>query len=265
MVAKVLEHPTLVLNRNWQPVNVATVARALVLLWNESARVVDPARLPALHLGRLVAAAPERRRRFIQAVRMRLRVPEVIVLADYDRLPTAAVGFSRRNIFKRDHWTCQYCGCQPGGEELTIDHVLPRSQGGTSTWENCVLACIGCNKRKADRTPHQARHEAPQGCRSGRRGSRSTPGQRADRKLVEVHQRGVLERPAGEVTELSPRGLFPWALHECAPGRASGLQNRPTGFDSSRSCLHCRRGSTEKGTCLVNRMMLVRIQSSALV
>ena len=89
-------------------------------------------------------------------MRLRLRVPEVIVLADYDRLPTAAVSFSRRNIFKRDHWACQYCGCQPGSEELTIDHVVPRSQGGTSTWENCVLACIGCNKRKADRTPHQA-------------------------------------------------------------------------------------------------------------
>ena len=89
-------------------------------------------------------------------MRLRLRVPEVIVLAEYDRLPTAAVTFSRRNIFKRDHWTCQYCGAQPGSEELTIDHVLPRSQGGISTWENCVLACVACNKRKADRTPEQA-------------------------------------------------------------------------------------------------------------
>jgi 5-methylcytosine-specific restriction endonuclease McrA len=79
------------------------------------------------------------------------------VLAGYNRLPTAAVAFSRRNIHKRDHWTCQYCGRQPGGAELTIDHVVPRSQGGVSTWENCVLACIDCNKHKADRTPAQAR------------------------------------------------------------------------------------------------------------
>ena len=156
MVAKVLEHPTLVLNRNWQPVNVATVARALVLLWNESARVVDPADYRLYTWADWSELRPDEGERFIQAVRLRLRVPEVIVLAEYDRLPTAAVSFSRRNIFKRDHWTCQYCGCQPGGEELTIDHVIPRSQGGTSTWENCVLACIGCNKRKADRTPHQA-------------------------------------------------------------------------------------------------------------
>ena len=68
--------------------------------------------------------------RFIQAVRFRLCVPEVITLTDYDRLPAAAVSFSRRNIFKRDHYTCQYCGKKPGMEDLTLDHVIPRAQGG---------------------------------------------------------------------------------------------------------------------------------------
>ncbi|MBI3466340.1 MAG: HNH endonuclease [Planctomycetes bacterium] len=155
-MTKMLERPTLVLNRNWQPVNVATVARALVLLWNEAARVVDPADYQLYTWADWSRIAPADDEAFIQAVRSRLRVPEVIVLAAYDRLPSAAVSFSRRNVFKRDHWTCQYCGVQPGGEELTIDHVLPRSQGGVSTWENCVLACIACNKRKADRTPQQA-------------------------------------------------------------------------------------------------------------
>ena len=72
------------------------------------------------------------------------------------RVPANAVTFSRRNVFKRDRYTCQYCGKQPGSEELTIDHVVPRSQGGLSTWENCVLACIECNARKANRTPEQA-------------------------------------------------------------------------------------------------------------
>ncbi len=84
----------------------------------------------------------------------------MVTLTDYDRLPEAAVAFSRRNIFKRDQYTCQYCSVQPGTDELTIDHVLPRSLGGTSTWENCVLACVSCNKRKADRTPAQASIEA---------------------------------------------------------------------------------------------------------
>jgi len=156
MVTKVLHRPTLVLNRNWQPVHVATVARALVLLWNESARVVDPTDFQLYTWADWSKLKPRDGDDFIQAVRFRLRVPEVITLSGYDRLPLGAVTFSRRNIFKRDHYTCQYCGSQPGSGELTVDHVLPRSQGGVSSWENCVLACVACNKRKADRTPEQA-------------------------------------------------------------------------------------------------------------
>ena len=156
MISKVLQRPALVLNRNWQPVNVATVARALVLLWNESACVVDPAGYQLYTWADWSRLAPRDDEPVIRTIRQRLRVPEVIALTAYDRLPTAAVTFSRRNIFKRDHFTCQYCAVQPGPEELTIDHVLPRSQGGTSTWENCVLSCVDCNKRKADRTPEQA-------------------------------------------------------------------------------------------------------------
>jgi 5-methylcytosine-specific restriction endonuclease McrA len=157
MTPRVLERPTLVLNRNWQPVNVATVARALVLLWNESARVVDPADYQLYTWADWSKLRPSGDEPFIRAVRFRLRVPEVVALRGYDRVPAATVTFSRRNIFKRDHNTCQYCGAQPGSEELTIDHVVPRAQGGVSSWENCALACVGCNKRKADRTPEQAR------------------------------------------------------------------------------------------------------------
>jgi 5-methylcytosine-specific restriction endonuclease McrA len=156
MVTKMLQRPTLVLNRNWQPVHVAPVERALVLLWNESARVVDPEDFQLYAWADWSKLKPAKDEPFIQAVRFRLRVPEVVALTGYDRTPQAAVTFSRRNVFKRDHFTCQYCGVQPGTEELTVDHVLPRSQGGVSSWSNCVLACVACNKRKADRTPEQA-------------------------------------------------------------------------------------------------------------
>jgi 5-methylcytosine-specific restriction endonuclease McrA len=152
----VLQRPTLILNRNWQPVRVATVARALVLLWNEAARVVDPADFQQYTWADWAKFKPRDGELFVQAVRFRLRVPEVLTLIRYDRIPVAAVAFTRRNIFKRDRFTCQYCGLQPGTEELTIDHVVPRSQGGASTWSNCVLACVACNKRKADRNPQQA-------------------------------------------------------------------------------------------------------------
>lgn len=156
VVRAILQRPTLVLNRNWQPVNVATVERALVMLWNEAARVVDPTDYRLYSWADWSQLQPREGEPFVQAVRQRLCVPEVITLTSYDRLPTAAVAFSRRNVFRRDHYTCQYCGVQPGGEELSIDHIVPRSRGGASTWENCVLACVECNKRKAARTPSEA-------------------------------------------------------------------------------------------------------------
>lgn len=156
MRPSVLDRPALVLNRHWQPVGVATVARTLVLLWNDGARVVDPADFQLYTWADWARLAPEADEPCIRGVSDRFRVPEVVTLTRYDRMPSPHVTFSRRNVFKRDHATCQYCGRQPGTEELTIDHVVPRAQGGTSTWENCVLACVGCNKRKADRTPNQA-------------------------------------------------------------------------------------------------------------
>ncbi len=157
MVANVLNRPALVLNRNWQPVGVATVAKTLTKVWNDTARIVDPADYQQYTWEDWSQLRPDEGDLFIQALRFRLRVPEVVTLTKYDRLPTNAVTFSRRNVFKRDRFTCQYCGAQPGSEELTIDHVTPRAQGGTSTWTNSVLACIDCNARKADRTPEQAR------------------------------------------------------------------------------------------------------------
>lgn len=151
-----LTRPTLVLNRNWQPVGVATVARSLIQVYSGAARVVDPADYRQYTWEDWSQLRPAEGESFVQTLRSRLRVPEVVTLVHYDRVPASSVTFSRRNIFKRDRYTCQYCGAQPGSEELTIDHVLPRSRGGPSSWDNCVLACLTCNKRKADRTPAEA-------------------------------------------------------------------------------------------------------------
>jgi 5-methylcytosine-specific restriction endonuclease McrA len=156
MTANVLELPTLVLNRYWQPIHVTTVVRALVLLWNDTARVVEPEEFRLYTWDDWAALEPLAGSPCIRGARLRLRVPEVVSLTHYDRLPSTAVTFSRRNVAKRDHYTCQYCGAQPGGESITIDHVMPRSQGGASSWTNCVAACEACNARKADRTPEQA-------------------------------------------------------------------------------------------------------------
>jgi 5-methylcytosine-specific restriction endonuclease McrA len=83
-------------------------------------------------------------------------VPKVIRLLGYDQLPQQEVKLNRRNIFARDRNTCQYCGTRWPTSELSLDHVLPRSQGGRSTWANLVCCCVTCNAKKGGRTPHQA-------------------------------------------------------------------------------------------------------------
>jgi 5-methylcytosine-specific restriction endonuclease McrA len=152
----VLQQPVLVLNRNWQAVNVATVANALVMLWKGAAKVVNVSDYQAFTWDDWSQIDPVMGDKFIQSTSIRLRVPEVIVLTGYDGLPETAVTFSRRNLFKRDHYVCQYCSKQPGVEELTIDHILPKSRGGATDWINCCLACITCNKKKDNRTPEEA-------------------------------------------------------------------------------------------------------------
>ncbi|MEM6853526.1 MAG: HNH endonuclease, partial [Planctomycetota bacterium] len=89
--------------------------------------------------------------------RMQLAVPKIIRLLGYDRLPEQGVKLNRRNIFARDHNRCQYCGQVFSTNELSLDHVIPRSQGGGATWENLVCCCVGCNSKKGGRTPAQAR------------------------------------------------------------------------------------------------------------
>jgi 5-methylcytosine-specific restriction endonuclease McrA len=83
---------------------------------------------------------------------LKLRVPEVIVLSKYNDIPDRKLAFSRANLYKRDMYTCQYCGVKPEMKELTIEHIVPRSKGGQSTWTNCVLACWSCNAKKADKS-----------------------------------------------------------------------------------------------------------------
>jgi 5-methylcytosine-specific restriction endonuclease McrA len=156
MATDVLAQPTLVLNRQWQPVHVASVARAVVLLCNDAARVVDTDDYRLLAWDDWVQLEPDDDARCIRSARLRLKVPEVICLAHFDRLPGTSVTFSRRNVAKRDHYVCQYCGAQPGADSITIDHILPRSQGGATNWTNCAAACLECNTRKGDRTPEQA-------------------------------------------------------------------------------------------------------------
>lgn len=152
----------LVLNRLWQPVNIVGVRRAFSLLMQEHAQALDntSGAFQMLDAAEWIEFSlsnpPESDYDAIQTVKMRLRIPSVMLLREYDRVPSKEVKFNRRNVFDRDDHTCQYCGRHYHERDLNLDHVIPRDQGGRTTWENIVTSCIRCNTQKANRMPHQA-------------------------------------------------------------------------------------------------------------
>lgn len=150
-----LESGVLVLNRVYQPVHVTSVRRAVSLLYQGVARAIDEQfRLFDFDSWSELAAAAHQD--VIRTVTRRIRIPRVIVLLTYEHLPKARVRFSRFNIYARDGSTCQYCGRRLPRSELNLDHVIPRSRGGSTTWENVVCSCVACNLRKGGRSPDDA-------------------------------------------------------------------------------------------------------------
>ena len=126
----------LVLNQDYSPLTVCTAERAFLLIYADKAeRVHDDPELT------------------LRTVTSEFKIPSVIRLQKYIYVPYKSVLLSRQNIFKRDRHTCQYCGSP---KDLTLDHVLPSSRGGASTWHNLTTACKKCNSLKGDRTPEEA-------------------------------------------------------------------------------------------------------------
>lgn len=147
----------LVLNKSWVVVNVASVRRAMGLLYQDLARAVHPEDYSLYDFDDWCELSKfEKTGRMIMTPSAEIRVPEVILLNAFNGFFRREVRFSRRNIFERDKQTCQYCGVKLSKSDLTIDHVVPQSKGGTDSWDNLVLACVKCNVRKANRTPEQA-------------------------------------------------------------------------------------------------------------
>jgi len=131
--------PVLVLNASYEPINVCAARRAIVLVLKG------------------VAMAEEENGHHLHAARFAIRVPSVIRLLEYRRIPHQTRALSRKNILLRDRNSCQYCGELLPASELTLDHVVPRSRGGASTWENLVTCCHSCNRRKGNQLPLEAR------------------------------------------------------------------------------------------------------------
>jgi 5-methylcytosine-specific restriction endonuclease McrA len=160
-----LASSVLVLNRMYLAVHVVHVRRAVCLVFRNLAEVVhiEDGRFSNhdfdswLEISELNSLEKRPDQDWIRSINFELQAPRVIRLLSYDRLPKQSIRFSRRNIFARDGHRCMYCNRRPSANQLSIDHVLPKSRGGHTCWENVVSCCIHCNIKKGGRTPHEAR------------------------------------------------------------------------------------------------------------
>ncbi len=150
-----LSTPVLVLNRNYMPVNVVPLRRAFCMLIAGVARALDGEHR-AFDFKSWAELSAEVNDETVGVVGKSIKIPRVLLLAGYDRLPRRSVRFSRMNILLRDKFTCQYCGKKFKKSDLNIDHVIPRSRGGKTHWENIVASCIPCNLKKGGRLPKEA-------------------------------------------------------------------------------------------------------------
>jgi 5-methylcytosine-specific restriction endonuclease McrA len=159
-----LSSSVLVLNRFYMAVHVVNVRRAVGLLFRELAEVIhfEEGQYANYNfeswreISALRASYKQQHEDWIRAINFELQAPRVIRLLFYDRVPRQTLRFNRRNLFARDGNHCQYCGKTFPTSELSLDHVVPRSRGGDTTWENVVCSCVACNVRKGGRTPQEA-------------------------------------------------------------------------------------------------------------
>lgn len=150
-----LSEPILVLNKSWRIISITTAKKALTLLYTGSALAICTDTYQLHDFDSWIRLQTQPGEPHIITIRFCIKIPEIILLSSYDGFPPQGVTFSRKNIYKRDNYTCQYCNSQPGTERLTVDHVIPRSRGGHSDWYNCVSACEECNKKKGNRLLHE--------------------------------------------------------------------------------------------------------------
>lgn len=157
-MTETLNHHVLVLNRSWVVIGTTTVKDAIVLMSRGSARgictesfvmyeweewVSEEVNLPKVDF-------------YIRTPSLQVPAPQVIILTNFNDVSKSHVKFSSKALYKRDNYTCQYCRKKFKAEDLSIDHVLPRSRKGPTSWENCVTSCFKCNNKKSNKTPKEA-------------------------------------------------------------------------------------------------------------
>ena len=154
-IAPVLDSNVLVLNRLYQAIQITSVRKAFCLLYKAQVKAVEPD-YTTYTWENWCDIPVQPHDEAIQTPRALIKVPRVIILLHYDELPPHEVRFTRKNIYFRDKSRCQYCWRRFGTKDLNLDHVIPLSRGGRSSWDNVVCCCIDCNSRKGSRMPEEA-------------------------------------------------------------------------------------------------------------
>jgi len=153
-----MKDKTLILNKNWTPIAATPIKRAVKIVSRDHGKIIDPDTWMLYGWSKwLENAKPisdERKlnlNAYIRTSSIFIPIPEIVVLSGYGKMPPMGIHFTRMALYERDNYTCQYCG-KFGSKRanLTMDHVVPKSKGGHTTWENCVTCCRNCNQKKAD-------------------------------------------------------------------------------------------------------------------
>jgi len=155
---EVLNSHVLVLNKSWVSMGTTTVKNAVILLMRNSAKVLAAETYLTYTWDEWLDSAPEMKeaKSYIKTPSISIPTPEIIILSNYDDIFRTTIKFSTKAVYRRDNFTCAYCNHRKKVEDLSIDHIIPRSRKGGTNWLNCITACFTCNNKKGDSTPSEA-------------------------------------------------------------------------------------------------------------
>jgi len=148
----------LILNKNWMAINTSTARHAISLIFAGQAKgiLISENKIQALGWDEWKNVQPTETEASIGTVNQKIKLPSIVVMNFCDKIPKQAIKFTQNNLWERDNFTCQYTGKKVTRQTGNIDHIIPKSLGGRTSWENCVIACKEINAQKSDKTPEQA-------------------------------------------------------------------------------------------------------------
>ena len=148
----------LILNKSWMAINTSTVRHAISLIFAGQAKgiLISDNKIHALGWDEWKNVQPTETEASIGTVNQKIKLPSIVVMNFCDKIPKQAIKFTQNNLWERDNFTCQYTGKKVTRQTGNIDHIIPKSLGGRTSWENCVIACKEINAQKSDKTPEQA-------------------------------------------------------------------------------------------------------------